>query len=77
MTNTNCLAGIRCPGCNQESRFVIEALISVTVTDDGVEDQDGNCEWYGGSPCSCPECEFLGTITDFKIENHERTAGAA
>ena len=77
MPNINCLEGIRCPSCKQEHRFVIEALISVTLTDDGVEDQDGECEWYGESPCACPECEFLGTIKDFHIENQQKTADTA
>jgi hypothetical protein len=69
MPNTNCLEGIRCPGCKQEDEFMIEALVSVRVTDDETEDQGADYEWDDARTCACPECEFLGTIKDFQMEN--------
>jgi hypothetical protein len=67
MTNKNCLEGIRCPQCDQEDAFRIEARIMVYVTDDGTE-EGGHYAWDGESPCHCADCRHAGTIKDFQIE---------
>jgi phage FluMu protein Com len=72
MPNTDCLEGIRCPGCKQEDELMIELLVSVRITDDGTEDQGGDYEWDDNSPCSCPKCKFLGTIKDFQVESQPK-----
>ena len=71
MPNTNCLEGIRCPGCKQEDEVIIGMVISVSVTDDGTDDLAGDRTWDDDSPCACPECKFQGNVKDFQIENQE------
>ncbi len=65
MANHNCLKGIRCPNCGQEDRFFITALITCEVTDDGSEPV-GNHYWDAGAYTQCPECEYQGTLKDFR-----------
>ena len=36
-TNTNCLDGVRCPGCGNQDHFLITATVTARVTDDGAE----------------------------------------
>lgn len=67
MTNTNCLSGIKCPKCGNESDFRIEASIICKVTDDGSE-PSGDHHWDDSSYCYCPTCEFEGRLTDFSVE---------
>ena len=68
MANTNCLEGVRCPQCGQEDRFLINAMVSVMVADEGTEDQGGDYEWSPDSPCCCASCDFAGKLADFTIE---------
>ena len=63
--NTNCLEGVRCPKCQQQDGFYIEALIKVYVTDDGTEDQGGNYIWSESSPCACGDCGHAGPLAEF------------
>lgn len=67
MANKNCLEGVRCPKCGQEDRFHINAEITVSVTDDGTEDMDGNYGWSENSACFCPDCEFNEILSFFTI----------
>jgi hypothetical protein len=88
MTNTNCLEGIRCPQCGQEDRFMIASKIIAEVTDDGAEVASPmygiGFEWDDDSYCRCPECDFEGTLNDFRNlppdpdgKNDDRAAWAA
>ena len=65
MANNNFLAGIQCPQCGQEHRFHISAIITCDVTDDGSEPV-GDHYWDDDSSTSCPECEFQGTLKQFR-----------
>jgi len=65
MPNTNCLEGVRCPRCGYEDAFLINALVTVLVTDDGTEDQGGDYEWDGDAYCACADCKFAGRLRDF------------
>jgi hypothetical protein len=71
MSNTNCLEGVRCPQCGYEDGFYISALVELYVVHDGTEDQGGDHEWEGGSPCRCGSCGHQATVRDFCIENQE------
>jgi hypothetical protein len=64
MTNTNCLAHIKCPGCGNEDRFRIAATSMFTVTDDGTHDY-GDVEWDDDSYTECTQCYRHGTLKDF------------
>ena len=66
MTNENCLEGIRCPKCGNESRFFIAATITAEVTDDGA-DLAGHTdiEWDDTSWTRCPECDHSGVLAGF------------
>jgi hypothetical protein len=65
MANNNCLRGIKCPRCGQEDRFRITAIITCIVTDDG-SDPVGDHYWDDDSSTSCPECEFHGSLKQFR-----------
>ena len=66
MTNTNCLANIKCPDCGNEESFRIAATTIVTVTDDGTDDP-GNMEWDDDSYAECSGCHQHGTLKDFSV----------
>jgi hypothetical protein len=73
MTNTNCLADIKCPKCGNDGSFRIEAVIVCHVTDDGSE-PTGDHHWDKDSFCHCPECDFDGKVSDFYISMDTRPA---
>ena len=62
--NTNCLQGIRCPECRNDSSFHISAFVTAEVTDDGAS-ASGDMEWDGESPIRCSACEHSGTVNEF------------
>jgi hypothetical protein len=64
MPNTNCLEGIRCPQCENDSLFHITCTTLAAVTDDGAE-TFGDMEWDEYSPISCPECRHRGSVSEF------------
>lgn len=70
--NTNCLQGVRCPNCQQEDVFHIEAVALVEVRDNGTEDLQTNYEWEDDAFCKCPICEFEATLLDFTIGHQEK-----
>jgi hypothetical protein len=65
MTNTNCLADIKCPACGNEDSFRIAATSLFTVTDDGTDDY-ADVHWDDDSYADCPECHRHGTLRDFR-----------
>jgi len=72
MTNTNCLEGIACPKCGNDSRIYIEAKTLAVVMDDGAE-TFGHMEWDGDSYTECPECGHRGTLAEFRIPPEQET----
>jgi len=69
MTHDNCLEGIRCPQCGQDNRFKIFALITCVVTNNGSEPV-GDHGWDDNSSTHCPECDFDGTLKQFRNRKH-------
>ena len=67
MTNSNCLADMRCPRCGSEGPFNISGGALFTVADDGVGDFHFP-EWNADSSCDCCECRHSGIVNDFTIE---------
>jgi hypothetical protein len=65
MSNTNCLAGVRCPRCRQADHFHIESRVTCFVTDDGAE-PGGDLDWDAASYCICPECGHGGPLDAFR-----------
>ena len=65
MANENCLKGFRCPSCESEGPFKIEARVVVMVYDDGTVDSGYDTEWDDGSHCECFDCGKYGTVKDF------------
>jgi hypothetical protein len=68
MSNSNCLAGMRCLKCGYEDRFAITMPASFTVTDDGTEFDGGDLIWDSSNDCSCGGCGFCGVVRDFEID---------
>ena len=68
MTNTNCLEGITCPKCGNESRFHIAVTTMANVTDDGAE-TFGDMEWDAASFTECPECRHCGSLNEFHTQH--------
>jgi len=67
MTSSNCLEGIACPACGNDSMLYIEVRTLASVTDDGAETY-GDMEWDSGSYAECPECRRSGTLAEFRVE---------
>lgn len=65
MANENCLKGFRCPSCESEGPFRIEACVIVMVYDDGTDGSDSDTEWGDDSYCECFNCGKYGTVKDF------------
>lgn len=74
MTNVNCLQGITCPLCGNDAIVNIEIKSLAAVTDEGAE-TFGDMEWDGDSFAECPECDYCGTLAEFRTEatNHDST----
>ena len=53
--NENCLQGVKCPKCGNESKFHISISALAEVTDEGVGEL-GDVEWDGNSICLCDTC---------------------
>jgi len=66
MSNTNCLAGMRCPECKSEEPFLIETKAIMTVYDSGTESL-GDTEWDEDSYCECVKCRYSGKVFQFQI----------
>ena len=64
-TPTNCLAGMKCPKCNHDAGFKIEATCLATVFDDGV-DEAVEYGWDAHSACQCRSCDYRGLVGDFQ-----------
>lgn len=65
MTNDNCLEGLACPKCGNDSELIIEAKTLAAVTDDGAE-AFGDMEWDESSFAQCPECKHHGCLREFR-----------
>lgn len=87
--NRNCLEGMSCPDCGQNSAFdlevegVLEGDRSGSLTRATVEmTDDGFCEplfrsdtgWTG--PCECAQCGCAGTVGDFRFDPKASVAPA-
>ena len=67
MTNTNCLAGLRCPQCGNADRLFITGIVRLEVTDDGADVADGSdWHWDDASLTICPECDRDGLLSEFR-----------
>jgi hypothetical protein len=72
MTNRNGLAGIQCPHCDKERRFLIVATILADVTDAGADIADGSdMHWDDASMTRCPDCDRDGPLSDFRKQPTE------
>lgn len=65
--NVNCLEHMRCPNptCGSYGPFRIRAGVSVTVADDGTDDDGEDYEWETAAPCRCLSCQHSATVADF------------
>lgn len=77
--NENCLAGMVCPKCGQEDKFIIEVTTLVSLTDDGTDPYDSDIrdysvDWTEDSfaRCSDPECEWEGIVKDLYPEEESK-----
>jgi len=67
MTSKNCIEGLRCPECGNETRLLIIATAVAEVTDNGAELADGDgLDWSDKSHTFCPECKHGGPLTGFR-----------
>ncbi len=75
MTNIGNLAGIRCPECGNEDRFIITATIQAEVTDLGTDVADcSDWHWDDQSMTRCPECDRDGPLAEFQMQPEGVTA---
>lgn len=74
--NTNCLEGMKCPKCGNESKLLVQVLSWVALTDDGTDpfddevDMESGAGWDEKSGMACPECGFEGTVDDFSSPDY-------
>lgn len=71
MPNSNCLEGIACPACGDDSSLTIEVRTLAHVTDDGAE-TFGHLEWDDASYAACPGCGHHGTLAAFRSHSTPR-----
>lgn len=67
MTNVNCLAGLACPQCGQDELIQVQMSVWGDLIDNGVAEY-GESEFGDTSKAYCSECDFAGTLADFKIK---------
>jgi rubredoxin len=60
------LEGIQCPDCGYSKSFYIDVMQTATVTDDGVEDVEGDICWDDASLVMCPHCDKAGSLSCFR-----------
>ena len=65
MANENCLKDMACPACQSEDPFEIAMDVVFIVSDDGTEEQIGDCTWDNDSYCGCRGCGHRGTVKGF------------
>jgi hypothetical protein len=73
MPTINCLEDIKCPECEQHSRFFILSTVTAVVTDDGAEAADGNFEWSSDSHIECHQCGNSGKVDEFTLKTYHVT----
>ena len=64
--NENCLQGMACPKCGSFGSFAIEVKMTVTMHDNGSDDEGGDQEWGNESYCRCNACQHTGVVADFR-----------
>jgi hypothetical protein len=73
MGNTNCLAGMRCPKCKSERKFLIRCSALMAVTDEGTDYcGDAETDWEDDSFCACCDCDMTGEVKDFRIKTKRK-----
>ena len=70
--NENCLAGMRCPKCKSYGPFRIAIAQIAIMTDDGVDEYDGDNEWQDDSYCGCLNCDHEATVKQFTQKEPRR-----
>lgn len=76
MSNSNCLAGMRCPNpeCHSEGPFYMDVIERVLMHDDGSEAAGGDQEWVTDRPAvECVACHRRGRVSDFEEQPSLRT----
>jgi hypothetical protein len=64
--NDNFLENVACPACGRRSGFLIDAHVSVHVTDQSIDDESGT-EFEPQDKCVC-DCGKIGKLIDFTID---------
>lgn len=79
MTNRNCLEGIRCPKCQHEDDFHVEAIVRVRVQDSGTCCDSADHYWDDESDCLCGnrQCDHKGPWQTFQIANQSAKGGVS
>ena len=78
MPNTNCLEGLACPECGQETELHVVASMWVSVKDEGTDSMahglpSYDTEWDDDTDCRCPECGYLNLLRAFRKTEKEET----
>ena len=72
VSNSNVLAGMKCPKCGALEPLGIQITTMMRFTDEGedfLNDKGADQEWDEKSPCCCEQCEYTGTVADFLERN--------
>lgn len=62
----NCTAALMCPECGWTGRFVVDALVTCTLSDDGTDDYSG-CAYGGDNNIGCGACTHVGSVREFTL----------
>jgi predicted RNA-binding Zn-ribbon protein involved in translation (DUF1610 family) len=57
-----------CPKCGSDEDIQVSAMIWITLTEDGTEDNGGDTEWDNESLCLCGKCGHSGIVRDFECD---------
>lgn len=69
-SNSNCLAGFKCPICGSEGPFQIAVTTIMEVSDDGTGDYT-EVSWDDESLCFCTNCDHQNSVSGFTGEKSD------
>ena len=61
-----------CPGCGRSDTIIATIEQEVELRADTTERIDDDHGWRDDSPCRCNDCDYAGTVADFKLDANGR-----
>ena len=72
--NENCLFGMACPACGSAGPLRMSLMVTITMSDDGMDDSWTFSDWTDESWCTCVECGCHALVKNFRNPEARRQA---